>query len=143
VDRLADPVLRRRARHVVADNRRVLDVVGLLSAPAGDTADTYRDIGRLLAQAHASLRDDFEVSWPEADSTVEAALAAGAFGARMIGGGFGGSVLALLPAAAGGAVRDAVTEAFARRAWTAPQFLDAVPADSARRLTLQLVRPRP
>jgi len=52
-------------------------------------------------------------------------------------------VLALLPAAAGGAVRDAVTEAFARHAWTAPEFLEAVPADSARRLTLQLVRPRP
>jgi galactokinase len=142
-DRLTDPVLRRRARHVVADNQRVLEVVALLRAPAGVSAgaspDTYRDIGRLLAQAHASLRDDFEVSWPEADAAVEAALAAGAAGARMIGGGFGGSVLALVPAAAGHAVRDAVTEAFARHAWTEPEFLDAVPADSARRLSLQLV----
>ncbi len=142
-DRLTDPVLRRRARHVVADNQRVLEVVALLragaGASAGAAADTYRDIGRLLAQAHASLRDDFEVSWPEADAAVEAALAAGAAGARMIGGGFGGSVLALVPAAAGHAVRDAVTEAFARRAWTEPEFLDAVPADSARRLSLQLV----
>ena len=141
-DRLTDPVLRRRARHVVTDNQRVLEVVALLRAPAGASAGTYRDIGRLLAQAHASLRDDFEVSWPEADATVEAALAAGASGARMIGGGFGGSVLALVPAAAGGPVRDAVTEAFARHAWTAPEFLDAVPADSARRLSLQLVWPR-
>ena len=142
-DRLTDPVLRRRARHVVADNQRVLEVVALLragaGASAGAAADTYRDIGRLLAQAHASLRDDFEVSWPEADAAVEAALAAGAAGARMIGGGFGGSVLALVPAAARHAVRDAVTEAFARRAWTEPEFLDAVPADSARRLSLQLV----
>ncbi len=151
-DRLTDPVLRRRARHVVADNQRVLEVVALLRAPAAPPgqpppgqhrADTYRDIGRLLAQAHASLRDDFEVSWPEADTTVEAALAAGASGARMIGGGFGGSVLALVPAAAGGPVRDAVTETFARHAWTEPEFLDAVPADSARRLSLQLVWPRP
>ncbi len=142
-DRLTDPVLRRRARHVVADNQRVLEVVALLRAPAGPSgqhrAGTYRDIGRLLAQAHASLRDDFEVSWPEADATVEAALAAGACGARMIGGGFGGSVLALVPEAARGPVRDAVTEAFARRAWTQPEFLDAVPSASARRLSLQLV----
>ena len=136
VDRLADPVLRRRARHVVADNQRVLDVVALLSTPAGATADTYRDIGRLLTESHASLRDDFEISWPEADATVEAALAAGAFGARMMGGGFGGSVLALVPATAADPVQGAVTAAFARHAWTAPEFLDAVPSESARRLTL-------
>ena len=136
-DRLADPVLRRRARHVVADNQRVLDVVALLSAPLGTPVEIYRDIGQLLTESHASLRDDFEISWPEADATVAAALAAGAFGARMMGGGFGGSVLALVPATAAGPVRDAVTAAFARHAWTAPEFLDAVPSASARRLTLQ------
>ena len=142
VDQLADPVLRRRARHVVTDNQRVLDVVALLSTPLARSGqqgpvDIYRDIGELLTESHASLRDDFEVSWPEADATVETALAAGAFGARMMGGGFGGSVLALVPAPAGGPVRDAVTAAFARQGWTAPQFLDAVPSQSARRLTLQ------
>ena len=78
----------------------MLEVVALLRASPGPSADTYREIGRLLTQAHASLRDDFEVSWPEADAAVEAAVAAGASGARMIGGGFGGSVLALVPAAA-------------------------------------------
>jgi galactokinase len=136
---LTDPVLRRRVRHVVTDNQRVLEVVALLRAPSGPSADTYREIGRLLAQAHASLRDDFEVSWPEADAAVEAAVGAGASGARMIGGGFGGSVLALVPAAAdgpgSGPVRDAVTAAFARHGWTAPEFLDAVPSDSARQLS--------
>ena len=140
VDQLADPVLRRRARHVVTDNQRVLNVVALLSIPPVPSGqhgpvDVYRDIGRLLTESHASLRDDFEISWPEADATVEAALAAGAFGARMMGGGFGGSVLALMPAAGTGQVRHAVTTAFARRAWTAPEFLDAVPSQSARRLT--------
>ena len=135
-DRLADPVLRRRARHVVADNQRVLDVVALLSAPLGTPAEIYRDIGELLTESHASLRDDFEISWPEADATVAAALAAGAFGARMMGGGFGGSVLALVPATAAGPVRAAVTAAFARHALTQPEFLDAVPSDSARRLAL-------
>ena len=133
-DSLTDPVLRRRVRHVVTDNQRVLDVVALLRAPSGPSADTYREIGRLLTQAHVSLRDDFEVSWPEADVAVEAAVVAGASGARMIGGGFGGSVLALVPAAAGGGVKDAVTAAFARHGWTAPEFLDAVPSDSARQL---------
>ena len=156
---LTDPVLRRRVRHVFTDNQRVLEVVALLRASPGPSpglsADTYREIGRLLTQAHASLRDDFEVSWPEADAAVEAAVGAGAYGARMIGGGFGGSVLALVPAAAGGVgsgadsgpgsgagsgpgsgpVRDAVTAAFARHGWTAPEFLDAVPADSARQLS--------
>ena len=135
-DQLADPVLRRRARHVVADSQRVLDVVALLTAPLGTPVEIYRDIGQLLTESHASLRDDFEISWPEADATVAAALAAGAFGARMMGGGFGGSVLALVPATAAGPVRNAVTAAFARRAWTAPEFLDAVPSDSARRLAL-------
>ena len=135
---LTDPVLRRRVRHVVTDNQRVLEVIALLRASPGPSADTYREIGRLLTQAHASLRDDFEVSWPEADAAVEAAVAAGASGARMIGGGFGGSVLALVPSAAGGPgpgpVRDAVTGAFARHGWTAPEFLDAVPSGSARPL---------
>jgi galactokinase len=132
--RLADPVLRRRARHVVTDNQRVLQVTGLLRGC--DLPDTYREIGRLLTQAHSSLRDDFEISWPEADATVEAALAAGALGARMMGGGFGGCVLALVPEAASGPVRGEVSEAYARQGWTAPEFLDAVPSDHARRLVL-------
>jgi galactokinase len=137
--RLADPVLRRRARHVVTDNQRVLQITGLLRGSPPDRPDTYREIGRLLTQAHSSLRDDFEISWPEADATVGAALAAGALGARMMGGGFGGCVLALVPETASGPVRAAVTEAFARHDWTAPEFLDAAPSDHARRLALQLV----
>jgi galactokinase len=133
--RLTDPVLRRRARHVVTDNQRVLEVVALLRAAPGRD-DTYARIGRLLTQAHGSLRDDFEISWPEADAAVEAALAAGALGARMMGGGFGGCVLALVPEAARGPVRDAVTAAYTRHGWTEPEFLDAAPSDRARRLAL-------
>ncbi len=133
--RLTDPVLRRRARHVVTDNQRVLEVAGLLTSGSGDP---YPAIGRLLTQAHLSLRDDFEISWPEADATVDAALAAGALGARMIGGGFGGSVLALVREEE--PVRAAVTGAFARRSWTAPEFLEAAPSDSARRLGLLISR---
>jgi galactokinase len=129
-DRLADPVLRRRARHVVTDNQRVMRAVALLRSRS---ASAYPRIGELLTQAHASLRDDFEVSWPQADVAADAAAAAGALGARMIGGGFGGSVLALVPADAG-PVRAAVTQAYARRGWPPPQFVEAAPAGGARRV---------
>jgi galactokinase len=131
LDRLTDPVLRRRARHVLTDDQRVLEVVGWLTSAPGDA---YPEVGRLLTQAHVSLRDDFEVSWPEADVAVDAARAAGALGARMIGGGFGGSVLALVLQDAVDPVLAAVAGAFADRSWTAPEFLAAAPSASARRL---------
>src|SRR5215472_2309246 len=93
------------ARHVVTENGRVKQAVALLTG--GDLAE----VGTLLYASHASLRDDFEVSWPEADVAVEAARAAGALGARMMGGGFGGSVLALVPADQRAAVEEAVAAA--------------------------------
>jgi galactokinase len=132
VARLADPVLRRRARHVCTDNQRVQRAARLLRD--GHLAE----VGELLTQAHASLRDDFEVSWPQADVAVEAALSAGALGARMIGGGFGGSVLVMLPADPGAAppIRDAVTAAYAARDWTPPAFYTAVPSAGAHRISL-------
>jgi len=134
LDRIGDPLLRRRARHVLTDDQRVLAAVGWLTSASGDG---YPEIGRLLTQAHLSLRDDFEISWPHADVAVEAALAAGALGARMIGGGFGGSVLALVCEDAADPVRAAVTDAFARHSWSAPQILAAVPSASARRVALE------
>ncbi len=143
--RLADPVLRRRARHVITDSARaraVADVLAAAAAGAGQSEnggtngerDTFQLIGKLLAEGHISLRDDFEVSWPAADVTVESATAAGAYGAKMIGGGFGGSVLALVPAEQLSPVKAAVTDAFAGHGWTEPRFIDAVPSPPARRL---------
>jgi galactokinase len=125
---LADPVLRRRARHVVTENRRVLDTVGLLRAGRPGEA------GPLLTASHLSLRDDFEVSWPEADTAVTAALRAGALGARMTGGGFGGSVIVLAPAGAASGVAAAVTAAFAGLGWQAPAIRPAQPSPGARQL---------
>jgi galactokinase len=126
--RLPDPALRRLAGHVLAERRRVLRAAGLLRA--GNPAA----IGRLLTASHDSLRDSFGVSWPEADEAVAAAIDAGAAGARMTGGGFGGCVVALIPAARAEQVRAAVAGRFARRQWPAPHYLDAVPSAAARRL---------
>jgi galactokinase len=119
---LDDSTLRRRVRHVVSENGRVLDVVALLRA--GDV----RGIGPLLTASHTSLRDDYEVSSVELDLAVETALATGAHGARMTGGGFGGSAIALVETDAVPAVRAAVLAAFAEAGLTEPGFLQAVPA---------------
>jgi galactokinase len=78
-----------RVRHVRTENERVLEFVDALEQDDLDAA------GQLLLQSHASLRDDYEVSTPELDVLVERACAAGAYGARLVGGGFGGSILAL------------------------------------------------
>jgi galactokinase len=135
-DRLTDPVLRRRARHVISDSARARDIAAALqvTAPAAAARGTYRLIGELLTQGHLSLRDDFEVSWPQADVAVDAVIAAGGYGAKMIGGGFGGSVLALVPAGRLAAVRATLTDAFTRRSWKPPEFLDAIPSAAARRI---------
>jgi galactokinase len=123
-----DPLLQRRARHVVTENSRVLTTAALLRE-----GELHR-AGPLLTASHASLRDDFEVSWPEADATVDTALDAGACGARMTGGGFGGSVIALVPAELDGQVRAAISGYFARQGWRPPRLTLAVPSASARRV---------
>ncbi|MFE9205279.1 galactokinase [Micromonospora sp. NPDC007230] len=126
--RLPDEETRRRVRHVVTEDQRVLDTVALLRA------GRVRDIGPLLTASHASMRDDFEITVPEVDTAVEAALAAGAYGARMTGGGFGGCVLALVDADRAPAVADAVTAAYAERGFAAPGTLTALPVGGATRL---------
>jgi len=95
----------------------------------GDLAE----VGRLFDESHASLRDDYEVSCDELDVSVEAARAAGALGARMTGGGFGGSSIALLPADAVDDAQRAITAAFAGRGWRAPASFAVTAGDSAHR----------
>ena len=125
---LDDDVLQSRVRHVVTENQRVLDVVALLEA--GDVRAT----GPLLTASHVSLRDDYEVSSVELDVAVDSALRAGAYGARMTGGGFGGSAIALVETAQTEALRVAVRAAFADAGLDEPAFLDAVPVDGYGRL---------
>jgi galactokinase len=97
-------------------------------------AGKVRDIGPLLTASHESLRHDFEVTVPRLDVAVEAALAAGAYGARMTGGGFGGCVLALVDAGTVSTVDGAVREAFARRGFGAPESFVAIPGPGASRI---------
>jgi galactokinase len=126
------PEWRRRARHVITENARVLAAVEILRMP-GPAARLQR-LGPLLSASHASLRDDFEVSVPHLDVAQVSAMSAGALGARLMGGGFGGSVLALVPNAAQAAVADAVRAAFRERGWSEPGLFPARPAAGARRL---------
>ncbi|MFE9774942.1 galactokinase [Streptomyces sp. NPDC005931] len=129
LDRLGDDEeVRRLVRHVVTEDERVERVVSLLEA--GDT----RAIGPVLAEGHASLRDDFRISCPELDLVVDTALSAGALGARMTGGGFGGSAIVLAEEADVAAVTKAVQEAFVAAGLTAPRVFEAVPSAGARRL---------
>ena len=127
--RLDDEVIRRRVRHVVTEDQRVLDTVATLRS------GRIREIGPLLTASHASMRDDFEITVPEIDLAVETALAAGAYGARMTGGGFGGCVLALIDASAADHIADAVARAYATRSFTAPTPFVATPGPGATRLT--------
>lgn len=120
--------LGRRARHVVTEIDRVRQVVQLLES------GRVRDLGPVLDASHASLRDDYEVSSPELDVACETAEATGALGARMTGGGFGGSAIALVESAGVEAVAEAVAAAFADRGWGAPAFLRATPAGPGSRI---------
>ncbi|MEU3828325.1 galactokinase [Streptomyces sp. NPDC029080] len=119
----------RLVRHVVSENDRVERVVSLLRS--GET----RAIGPVLTEGHASLRDDFRVSCPELDLVVDTALTAGALGARMTGGGFGGSAIVLTEAADVDAVTKATEEAFTASGLTPPRVFEALPSPGAHRLT--------
>jgi galactokinase len=125
---LGDPG-RRRARHVVTENARVLRAVELLREGGLDR------LGPLLAASHRSLRDDFEVSCPELDAAVDAAVASGALGARMTGAGFGGSALALVPEALLDRVTTAVLAAFEVTGFRPPEVMPVRVSGGARRLS--------
>jgi len=126
--RLSGDVVRRRARHIISEQGRVLEVVRLLEAARPD------EVGPVLSSGHRSLRDDFEVSCAELDTVVDAALATGALGARMTGGGFGGSVVVLLELEAVAPVTLAVAEAFATRSYARPEVFEVAASAGASRV---------
>ncbi|TDD91600.1 galactokinase [Saccharopolyspora karakumensis] len=114
-------------KHVVTENERVLSTVELLRSSG------YAEIGPLLNASHASLRDDYRVSCLELDVAADAAVQAGALGARMIGGGFGGSAIALISTADRERIESAVRSAFAERSLTEPRVFIAIPSAGAGR----------
>ncbi len=127
VVRLDDPVLRRRASHVVSEVARV-------SAAAQAVRDgEWAAVGDLFTASHVALRDAFEVRSPELDAAVSAALGAGALGARMTGGGFGGSAIALVPQGRCDVAARACAAAFASQGWEPPTVFAVAPSDGARR----------
>jgi galactokinase len=118
-----------RARHAVTEMKRVLDCVDALGV--GD----FVKVGQLINASHLSLRDDYNVSCPELDTAVDASLAAGALGSRMVGGGFGGSAIALIEASKTTETIRAIESAFAEKKFKAPRFFTSLPSQGAELLS--------
>jgi galactokinase len=114
-----------RARHAVSEISRVLSTVDALKRTE------FQEVGALINQSHNSLRDDYAVSCPELDVAVEAARNAGALGARMVGGGFGGSAIALLRVEDVDKARTAIAEAFSNQGFKKPRFFTSLPSAGA------------
>ena len=114
-----------RARHAVTEIARVKDAVAALKA------SDFTTLGRLINESHISLRDDYTVSCPELDVAVDASLAAGALGSRMVGGGFGGSAIALIKADQIESVKEAIKRSYAEHGFKAPRFFTSLPSAGA------------
>jgi galactokinase len=128
LERLPDPVIRRRVRHVVTENARVLEAVDVLRA------GRIADLAPLLDASHVSMRDDFGITVPQVDLAVEVARASGALGARMTGGGFGGCAIALVPAGDVERVGGEIARSFADAGYGPPAHFAAIPSAGAQRL---------
>jgi galactokinase len=128
LDRLPDPVMRRRVRHVITENSRVLEAVKILRT------GRIVDLAPLLDASHESMRDDFEITVPQVDLAVETARTSGALGARMTGGGFGGCIIALVPAGEAERIGDEITQSFATAGYGPPAHFTAVPSAGAQRV---------
>jgi galactokinase len=111
---VTDTVDARRARHILTDNHRVLDVVAALEE------SDFTTIGMLFNASQASMRDDFEITTEQIDLIADTAVEAGALGARMTGGGFGGCVIALAPAKAAERIADAIRDAVTHAGYNRP-----------------------
>lgn len=114
-----------RARHAVTEIARVLEAVTALRS------SDFLTLGKLINESHKSLRDDYAVSCPELDVAVDASLTAGALGARMVGGGFGGSAIALIKAEDLQKSKDSVLAAFEAKGFKKPRFFTSLPSAGA------------
>ena len=124
---LPDEVMKKRVKHVITEIARVPEFVTAFSAHDAQEA------GRLLNASGNSLRYDYEVTIDELDVAVDVAREAGAYGARMVGGGFGGSIIALIPAGSSRSIAQKVADAFEQKGFKAPRALAAVASAAAGR----------
>ncbi len=130
---LTDERLIKRMRHVVSEIARTRALIELLKEGPLE-GDRLKVVGALMNDSHDSLRDDYEVSCLELDVAVDAARATGAYGARMTGGGFGGSAIALVDRERLEETAQAVAQAYSERGLDAPAFIVAVPSAPAGKL---------
>ena len=128
LDHLGDEQLRKRTRHVVTENQRVVETAAALSA------DDWNAVGELLTAAHASIRDDFAASCTELDIAVAMLLESGALGARMTGGGFGGAAIALVSDDLAEDAAHTVRAVFADNGFAPPNIFTVVPSAGAQRI---------
>ena len=120
-----DPVTYIRGFHAVSEMKRVLDAVDALKK------NNFIRLGELLNASHRSLRDDYTVSCPELNLAVDTALSEGALGARMVGGGFGGSAIALMKTDQVKRSENAISRAFAGAGFKSPRFFTSLPSEGA------------
>ena len=120
-----DPVTYIRGFHAVTEMKRVLDAVDALKK------NNFIRLGELLNQSHRSLRDDYTVSCPELNLAVDTSIAQGALGARMVGGGFGGSAIALMKTDQVKRCEAAISRAFSRASYKSPRFFTSLPSEGA------------
>lgn len=120
-------------RHVFTDMLLVARARALLAERLPVTEATWEELGELFTASHCSMRDDLQASREELDVAVDTCLREGALGARLVGGGFGGAVLALIPAQRRDDAARAVARAFAERGFRAPAFLPLAPGSPAAR----------
>ena len=116
----------KRAHHAVSEMARTLEAVAVLKRK------DFVALGALITQSHISLRDGYEVSCPELNCAVDTALAQGALGARMVGGGFGGSAIALAEQSQIEGIKSAIADAFKSAEYVEPRFFTSLPSEGAK-----------
>jgi galactokinase len=128
LDKLPDPVIQRRVRHVITENARVLEAVKVLRT------GRIAALAPLLDASHSSMRYDFEITVPQVDLAIETARTSGALGARMTGGGFGGCIIALVPAGEAERIGHEIAQSFATKGYGPPAHFTTVPSAGAQRV---------
>jgi galactokinase len=125
LDAVNDQLAVRRARHVLTENGRVMDFVAALGA------SDFIEAGRIMTASHVSMRNDFEITIDHIDLIADIAVRAGAYGARMTGGGFGGCVIALAPDGRANAVAEELRQRVSSAGYPRPVVIRTQAAQGA------------